>query len=100
MRAAQCTHAHTHARTHPGYKGTSIRTSHPGPGDKGASFPFFRSYDIPHLTNSAHALIPRSLYIYKLPVTTMALANLKFATPPSNSLFRLNPSTIYTYNPP
>lgn len=100
MRAAQCTHALTHTRTPHGYKGISVRTSHPGPGDKGASFPFSRSYDIPRLTNSAHALIPRSLYIYKLPVTTMPLANFKFATPPSNSLFRQNPSTIYTHNPP
>lgn len=45
-------------------------------------------------------LIPHSLYIYKLPVTTMALANFKFATPPSNSLFRQNPSTTYPYNQP
>lgn len=89
-----------HAPTHTMYVGTWVRTRESRLGRPGYLLPVLCTYDIPHLTNSAHALIPHSLYIYKLPVTTMALANLKFATPPSNSLFRLNPSTTYPYNPP
>ncbi|KAK2607327.1 hypothetical protein N8I77_006007 [Diaporthe amygdali] len=73
--------------------------SHPGSVDKGCPTRpcALTTFDILQLDPRPHPY-SQSLYIYKLPVLTMALANLKFATPPINLTISKS-STYFTIYP-